>query len=88
MASKSLSLHRRITSTEMRITTDIVLKANARTMANASRFRNADVGRYVSEDGTIQVGVRYNGKLYTQRITAQQLNTSFGKAYSSHVKKI
>ncbi|MCM1066425.1 MAG: hypothetical protein NC418_02490 [Muribaculaceae bacterium] len=88
MAEKSLYLHRRTVTTDMRITTDIVLKANARTMANASRFRNADAGRYVSEDGTIQVGVRYHGKLYTQRITPQQLNSSFGKAYSSHVKKI
>jgi len=89
MAKKTLSLQRRIASVNMRMTNDIVIRANERTMASGRRFRRlSEASRTVSEDGTIEVSVRYSGKLYTQRITPLQLNSSFGKAISSHVKKI
>lgn len=57
-------------------------------MASAGQYRSAKSGRFVDSDGSIEVSVRYSGNLYTQRITPQQLSSSFGKAIASHVKKI
>lgn len=57
-------------------------------MASAGQYRSAKSGRFVDSDGSIEVSVRYSGNRYTQRITPQQLSSSFGKAIASHVKKI
>ena len=57
-------------------------------MASAGQYRSAKAGRFVDSDGSIEVSVIYSGNRYSQRITPQQLNLSFGKAISSHVKKI
>ncbi|WP_305156140.1 hypothetical protein [uncultured Muribaculum sp.] len=88
MTKKSLYLHRSSASTDMRMTSDIVIRANKRTMASAGQYRSAKSGRFVDSDGSIEVSVRYSGNRYTQRITPQQLSSSFGKAIASHVKKI
>lgn len=88
MAEKSLSLHRRFASRDMRITNDIVERANARTMARSERQHWDSIGRSVNSDGSFEVSVMYRGKRYSQHITQEQLKTSFGKAISSHVKKI
>lgn len=89
MAEKSLSLHRRrFASRDMRITNDIVERANARTMARSDRPTSYFVGPSVNSDGSFEVSVMYRGKRYSQHITQEQLKTSFGKAISSHVKKI
>lgn len=88
MAKKTLYLHRSLASTDMRMTSDIVYRANRRTMATSGRTRFVDACRAVCADGSIEVSVKYNGTRYSQLITPQQLNSSFGKAIASHVKKI
>lgn len=89
MAEKSLSLHRRgFVSRDMRVTRDIVERANARTIARSERLASRFVRRSVNSDGSFEVSVMYRGKRYSQHITQEQLKTSFGKAISSHVKKI
>lgn len=88
MARKSLYLHRSSALTDMRMTSDIVMRANKRTMASAGQYRPSKPDRFVGSDGSIEVSVVYSGNRYSQRITPQQLNLSFGKAIASHVKKI
>lgn len=89
MSKKSLYLHRRrFASRDMRITNDIVERANARTMARSERPASCFVGHSVNSDGSFEVSVMYRGKRYSQLITQEQLKASFGKAISSHVKKI
>lgn len=90
MAKKVLYLHtgRTASPAEMRMTSDIVVRANARTMAASGRYRSELTSRAVSPDGSIEVSVRYNGTRYSQLLTPQQLTSSFGKAISSHVSKI
>lgn len=88
MAKKSLYSRRSSASSNMRMTSDIVMRANKRTMACAGQYRSTRPGRFVDSDGSIEVSVKYRGKRYSQRITPQQLKSSFGKAIASHVKKI
>lgn len=88
MSKKSLYLHRRSASSDMRVTRDIVERANKRTMASSGLHRVEIPCRPVSSDGSIEVSVRYNGRRYSQYITSEQLKAAFGKAISSHVKKI
>lgn len=88
MTKKSLYLDRESSPADMRMTEDIVIRANQRTMAKAARKRAAENCRSVFPDGSIEVSVRYLGNIYTQRLTPQQLSSSFGKAISSYVTKI
>ena len=85
---KWLSSKRKGMSSTMRVTDDIVVRANARTMARTGRLKLSLPSRTLTSDGSIEVSVRYGGRQYLQHITPQQLNQSFGKAFSSHVKKI
>lgn len=87
MEKKSLYSHKGYSS-DMRVTSEMVYRANARSMAKAGRSRSFDPGRSVNSDGSIIVSARYGGKIYSQHITQQQLRQNFGKAISSYVKKV
>ncbi|MBD5351357.1 MAG: hypothetical protein HDR86_00825 [Bacteroides sp.] len=73
-------------SAYMKLTTDIIERANERTIARVSRFGLHDTSA-VLPDGSIQVSVTYRGINYSQQLTPEKLNESFRKALSSHDKK-
>ena len=89
MEHNSLYSHKRSNAKrDMRVTSDIVYRANARSMAKAGRMHLSAPGSYINPDGSIEVSTRYRGKRISQRITPKQLNSAFGKAISAYVKKI
>lgn len=73
----------------MRITTDIINRANARTMAqDCDMCREDNIGSVLS-DGSIEVSVQYNGEYIRQRLTPEQLESSFAEALkTTHGKEI
>lgn len=74
-------------SAYMRLTIDIIERANERNIARVSRFGLRDTST-VLPDGSIMVSVRYRGVNYSQQLTPDELNESFRKALSSNGKEI
>lgn len=85
---KALNITRGLISTCMRFTIDTVNRANNRTIARSANVQLCEEKSAVLADGTIEVSTTYYGKRYTQRLTPEQINESFGKALSSYDKKI
>ena len=84
---KAFLISEELLSAYMKLTTDIIDRANERTIARVSRYGLRDTGAVLS-DGSIQVSVRYRGVDYSQQLTPEKLNESFRKALSSNGKEI
>lgn len=72
----------------MRITNEIVVRANARTIEDAIRRKKMLSDKNIESDGSFYVSVRYGDSLISQKITPQQLKSSFAKALSDYGSKI
>lgn len=68
-----------------RISTETIKRANERTK---SRYRNGDIKPADIGANGVTVEVTYNGRVYSQRVTNEQIKTAYGKAIKVHVKEI
>ncbi len=83
MAKTPFYIHSSFISVYMRMTTDIINRANARTMARDCDVCREDSFGNVLSDGSIEVSVQYNGEYIRQRLTPEQLEASFEKALTT-----
>ena len=72
----------------MKIKTDIAERAKTSKMTLSQRSHVEERTRRVMPDGSIQVSVWHNGINYSQRLTPEQLRSSYGNALASYGKKI
>ena len=79
MAKTPFYIHSSFISVYMRMTTDIINRANARTMARDCDVCREDSFGNVLSDGSIEVSVQY----IRQRLTPEQLEASFEKALTT-----